>query len=110
MMTLRKMKPEERASYWQAMITEWRASGLSQKKFAKSKGIHQSSLSKWVQRSLNHHPKNFAAVIVSPTTSPNDAQINLILHLNGRSRLEIPSGLSTDAMKNLFSALGLVLC
>ncbi len=53
---------EEQKKAWQRLVTQWRASGLSQHAFALEHGVSQKQISYWSRR--------FAAVQASPGFVP----------------------------------------
>ena len=56
------VKREEREKAWQKLVTQWRASGLSQRAFGLEHGVSQKQISYWLRR--------FAAVQASPAFVP----------------------------------------
>ncbi len=104
------MKPDERTAYRKSVVAQWRESGLSQKQFSRESKIAQSTLADWIKRETNDSPQNFASVIVTPKASAPYGERCFILHVNGGSTLEIPPGMPSEALKNLFSVLGILPC
>lgn len=73
------MKQQERRKYWQRMVTEHAASGLTQVAFAKLRGIKVKSLARWRKRLLP--PASVPAVVevvvedLPASPSPRDREL-----------------------------------
>ncbi len=62
---------EEREKAWQKLVTQWRASGLSQRAFGLEHGVSQKQISYWSRRfAAAQASSGFVPVRLSPAVVP----------------------------------------
>jgi len=103
-------------AYWTKLLQQWKASGLSQNKFAASVGINGSSLSNW-NRILHKAGAKIKPIESSPAFLPlqvqkpeSQAVSPLVLSLRNNIHLTIPSNVDKAALKTLLEVLGVLPC
>ncbi|OKY73970.1 MAG: hypothetical protein BM485_16075 [Desulfobulbaceae bacterium DB1] len=106
---------KERERFWQAHLSAWERSGLTQQEYCKQQGIKEWSFSSWKRRlvKLNQSAvSGFVPVAVTdrnapaPVAFPKARQHPLTLVVGNRYRVEIAEGFSSETLAQLLVLLG----
>jgi transposase-like protein len=104
-MRARRYRAEER----QAHVAAWRASGLSQLRYAREHGLGKTTLQKWIARSNRIAPRpkrkiDFVPVIVRQAATTDTVQFDNVHLRIGAAQLHF-SPLSASQLQGLLSIL-----
>ncbi len=86
-----------------AMIAQYRASGLTRRDFAKRHGVAPATLARWLQRKPTEQESTKFVRVVAATTPAASTWFELALP-DGR-RLRIPAGCDPAALRSLLGVL-----
>lgn len=96
---------------WEALVAEWRGSGVSQKSFAKRKGISPATLCWWSSRlGLEKQGKRRKPQALLPVRVIEDAPQEFLLRLAGGRTLVVPASFDASALRRLVAALEAEAC
>jgi hypothetical protein len=92
------------ASEWEALVQEWRASGLSRRAFAAWRRVHPQTLSWWAWRlgggnRVAVRPAFVEVVVSEPPSAPA-----LVVEV-GQVRVHVPRGFDAGEVRRLVAAL-----
>ena len=100
-MRKRKRSREE----WTKLVAEWRAGDLSQKAFARRKGIAPTTLSWWSCRLRSEAREQGALVPVAVVEDPPAVPGEFRLELAGGRTVQVPASFDGPALRRLVAAL-----
>jgi len=100
----------ERKRYWQAHLSAWRRSGLSQREYCKRQGVGEWSFSNWKRRLATPSPDIVSFVPVAvPSRTASDTKARpqtLTVVVGDRYRVEVGDGFSSELLSRLLAVLG----
>jgi hypothetical protein len=103
------MKEDARAKQWKARVAQWKASGLSQSKFARQQGLNGNQLSYWIgrYRQTDASPVSSALLPVQIQSPSKNASLPLGTRLTSPSgwTVHLPELLSPQALIELIRVL-----
>jgi len=102
-MRTRKPRRSRPRAEWEALVAEWRASGLSQKEFARRKGIAATTLSWWSCR-LRREDGGLPS-LVPVQVVPDAAEGEFRVELAGRRTVVVPASFDAGALRRLVAVL-----
>lgn len=105
----RRQRPRPRGE-WEALVREWRAGGLTQKEFARRKGIAATTLSWWSCKiggtGRGKAPAFVPVKLVGGAGGGGDFRLDLG---DGRT-LHVPSSFDEEALRRVLGVLGGAAC
>lgn len=109
-----KNETKERERFWQAHVSAWRRSGLSQREYCKRQELGEWSFSSWKRRLARRRADvvGFLPVavrgqaVVDRAVFPNGRQHPLALVVGDRYRVEVGDGFSSETLTRLLAVLG----
>lgn len=104
----------ERERFWQAHLSAWRRSGLSQREYCRRQEIDEWSLSSWKRRLAKSSPDVVSFVPVTVTSQPALARPGvskarfqpLTVVVGDQYRVEVGDGFSSETLSRLLAVLG----
>jgi transposase len=108
-----KNKSKERERFWQAHVSAWRRSGLSQREYCNRQGLGEWSFSSWKRRLAKRQVDvvGFLPVAVrnqavaDRAVFPNGCRHPLALVIGDRYRVEVGDGFSSETLTRLLAVL-----
>jgi hypothetical protein len=101
---MRKRKKRSRTE-WTQLVAEWQAGDLSQKAFARRKGIATTTLSWWACRLRREARERGALVPVDVVDDPSAGAGEFRLEVAGGRTVFVPASFDAGALRRLVSAL-----
>ena len=98
-----RRRPRPRAE-WEALVREWRAGGLTQREFARRKGLAPTTLSWWSCRV----GRGGAAFV--PVEVIGGGGEDFRVELRGGRTVHVPAGFDGDALRRLVEVLERAAC
>jgi len=112
-MSIKKSFSENKKEFWEAIIKEWKISGLSKTLFCKQRSIAESSFGKWYRRLKENFKKNNPEVAFVPITikkEKSESGSPLLLVLKDNIKITIPKDTDAPTLKMLLEMLGVLPC
>lgn len=106
---MRKRTKRPRAE-WTRLVAEWEAGALSQKAFAKGKGIATTTLSWWACRLRREAREHAALVAVDVVDDAPAVAGEFRVELSGGRTVFVPASFDAGALRRLVSALEERMC
>jgi len=101
---VKKLTREEKPSYWQAQVSSWRGSGLSQAQFCRDHNLKVRDFGYW-KRKLSRTSDSVRFVPLQVKSSAIRPSSSLGLVLDSGLRIEVREGFSPGALKDLIHTL-----
>ncbi len=109
-----KTESKERERYWQAHVSAWRRSGLTQREYSKRQGLSEWSFSSWKRRLAKRNPDSVSFLpvvmrgqdVVGSAGFALGSRPSLTLIVEDRYRLEVGDGFSSETLARLLAVLG----
>ena len=102
---MRKRKKKRSRAEWTKLVEEWHAGDLSQKAFARRKGIAPATLSWWAYRLRREAREQGALVPVDVVEDAPAGTGEFRLELAGGRTVVVPASFEAAALRRLVSAL-----
>ena len=99
-----RRRPRPRAE-WEALVREWRAGGLTQREFARRRGIAPTTVSWW---SCRVGGREGAALVPVDVIGGGGADFRV--DLPGGRTVHVPAGFDGDALRRLLAVLERAAC
>jgi len=100
---VKKLTREEKPSYWQAQVSSWRGSGLSQAQFCRDHNLKVRDFGYWKRKfSQSSSAVSFVPLRVKSSPSPSSS---LGLVLDSGLRIEVREGFSSGTLRDLIHTL-----
>jgi len=100
---VKKLRREDKPSYWQSQVSSWRRSGLSQAQFCRDHNLKVRDFGYWKRKfSRSSNAVSFVPLRVQSSLS---APSPLGLVLDSGLRVEVREGFSPGALKDLIHTL-----
>lgn len=104
----------KRERFWQAHLSAWRRSGLSQREYCRRQSVGEWSLSSWKRRLAKRSPGvvSFVPVAVANQAAVEKAGFTnvrpqpLTLVIGDRYRVEVGDGFSSETLSRVLAVLG----
>jgi hypothetical protein len=100
---VKKLTREEKPSYWQAQVSSWRGSGLSQAQFCRDHNLKVRDFGYW-KRKLSRTSDSVRFVPLRVKSSPSPSS-SLGLVLDNGLRIEVREGFSPGTLRDLIHTL-----
>jgi len=98
-----RLRREDKPSYWQAQVSSWRRSGLSQAQFCRDHNLRVRNFGYWKRKfSRSSSVARFVPLRVKSSPSPSSS---LGLVLDSGLRIEVRDGFSHDTLRDLIHTL-----
>jgi hypothetical protein len=98
-----RLRREDKPSYWQAQVSSWRRSGLSQAQFCRDHNLKVRDFGYWKRKfSRSSGSARFVPLRVRSTPSPSSS---LGLVLESGLRIEVREGFSPGTLRDLIHTL-----
>ena len=105
---------KDRQRFWQAHVSAWGRSGLTQREYCKRQGLGEWSFSAWKRRLAKRSPAAFSFVpvavrdqaVAGSATFSQRRQQSLALVVGDRYRVEVGDGFSSETLTRLLAVLG----
>ena len=111
MSLLSKKTRDERQSYWEKLVLEWKESGLSQTAFCVQKNIKYANFVRWRRRLKTREQKSSSApallpISIRPAGDAPSRQTPIIrIMLGDGKRIDLPIDVSTEQLRAVVSSL-----
>jgi len=100
---VKKLTHAEKPSYWQAQVSSWRGSGLSQAQFCRDHNLKVRDFGYWKRKfSQSSSAVSFVPLRVKSSPSPSSS---LGLVLDSGLRIEVREGFSSGTLRDLIHTL-----
>ncbi len=106
-MKVERSSHEVKVQYWRKQISNWKASGLSQKQYCERSTLVLSTFGYWKRKINNPEPttpKFFPLTITDSSKTPSDASLLLQVGKN-RFQVETKEDFSPTTLKKLIATL-----
>ena len=102
----------KKTTRWQALITEWKTTGLSQSEFCKKNDLKVGDFYAWKKRLYDQENsiRNSLFIPIKFTEVTSPAEQPVLLKLQCGAQVEISALTSKAALKVLLEALGVASC
>ena len=105
----RRQRPRPREE-WEALVREWRTGGLTQKEFARRKGIAPTTLSWWSCKVGARGRRRAPAFVPVEVVGGAEAGGSFRLDLGDGRTLHVPALFDGDALRQLLAVLERAAC
>jgi len=100
---VKKLTHAEKPSYWQAQVSSWRGSGLSQAQFCRDHNLKVRDFGYWKRKlSRSSSAVSFVPLRVKSSPAPSSP---LGLVLDSGLRIEVREGFSSGTLRDLIHTL-----
>ena len=102
---------ERSESDWEAIVTHWKTSGETQRKFYKRHQLSYSTFGYWSRKLKKQYNKTGHSQFVPLTIKPSTTEVQVsCLHIRLSSGIEVsvPSGHEKTQLKHLLESIGLI--
>ncbi len=107
MKDIRRLTKSERQKYWSDNISQYHASGLSQKEFCRRHNISYWSFNTWKRRLENKVEKNQLQEVPSEVVKKLPSQKNNFeIQFNETIRISVPDNFSEETLKRILQVVG----
>jgi lambda repressor-like predicted transcriptional regulator len=114
-----------RDEHWADVVTQWRASGLSQKEFCQRRGISDRALNNWLYKSpyrervarilaarseqdrVAETPRFLPVTVLDPTVASHSQAVTATIEvvLSGGPRIAVTPGFDAETLRRVVAAL-----
>lgn len=102
-----KEKNNQRASYWNNHINNWKDSGLSQIDYCRKNNLSRHRFTYWkIKNTKKRSPVTFIPIVSKASATPlNNSRSPLKVQIGDKYRIEVGEGFSGETLSRLIKTL-----